>query len=519
MSPVLTQSTLELLEQMPSFRAFNPLTPPGYSGLMYPSFLNSKHMNKQTTPSKAQDLSKSKSSSTESSSATPPMDVTPPKSPTMMDQTPEKDEHSNGMETRSESVESYDEESDEFDDDKSCVGGDKIRKRKGGSGKPRQNKCKKCKQVFYSKPQFWDHLRTHMNPEKILECPHPDCSFPTELKHHFEYHLRNHDKSKPFHCPHCTYSCVNNSMLNSHLKSHSTVLQYRCLDCNYATKYCHSLKLHLRKYAHKPDIVLNLDGTPNPLPIIDVYGTRRGPKSKSTTSKLLAEIEKNQAQQQAQKSQLSPPLTPSTSSMPTNTTTSITKTPPSSFMPSNAAMMVNMLQNKLPLFPYFNLNFQMFAAQQQQQQQQYNERMLDCDDDDVKTEEADTNFAEAPVRIKAVSRSKRKGKAFKLDGKIKALVDRFGCNDDDVINENASTSKILEFENSVTSSENREIVTEKPRDSYECKFCEITFKDNVLFSLHIGYHSLGDPFKCGLCGTKTEDKVQFFLHIAKFPHS
>ena len=56
---------------------------------------------------------------------------------------------------------------------------------------------------------------------------------------------------------------------------------YRCADCNYATKYCHSLKLHLRKYAHKPAMVLNNDGTPNPLPIIDVYGTRRGPKKKT----------------------------------------------------------------------------------------------------------------------------------------------------------------------------------------------------------------------------------------------
>ena len=63
-------------------------------------------------------------------------------------------------------------------------------------------------------------------------------------------------------------------MLNSHMKSHTNIYQYRCADCTYATKYCHSLKLHLRKYAHKPAMVLNPDGTPNPLPIIDVYGTR-----------------------------------------------------------------------------------------------------------------------------------------------------------------------------------------------------------------------------------------------------
>ena len=43
---------------------------------------------------------------------------------------------------------------------------------------------------------------------------------------------------------------------------------------SYATKYCHSLKLHLRKYGHKPAMVLNNDGSPNPLPAIDMYGGR-----------------------------------------------------------------------------------------------------------------------------------------------------------------------------------------------------------------------------------------------------
>lgn len=526
MSPTLPQSALDLLEQMPSFRqmgVFNPLTPPGYSGLMFPSFLSNKHLTHQTTPSKAQDLSKSKS---KDSSITPPMDVTPPKSPSMMDQTPEKDEHHqfNGLDNRSESIESYDEESDDYEDDAMCVGGDKNKKRKNSSNKPRQYKCKQCKQVFFSKAEFWEHTRSHIKPEKMLQCP--KCAFVTEYKHHLEYHLRNHSRSKPFNCPHCNYSCVNKSMLNSHLKSHSTVLQYRCIDCNYATKYCHSLKLHLRKYNHKPDIVLNLDGTPNPLPIIDIYGTRRGPKSKSTTSKLLAEIEKNQAQQQAHKSQLSPPLTPSTCSQPTNTTSSITKTPPSSLLPANAAiMMQNMLQSKMSsLFPFYNLNFQMFAAHQQQQhqqQQQQSEMMLDdLDDNNVKSEEADTNFIEnSPDKQQpAKSRAKRKGKAFKFEEKMNSSADQpFDYNEDYIINESASTSKPLEPEK-VTSSASH--VNDMAASDYECKFCGIIFKDNVLFSLHIGYHSLGDdPFKCNMCGVKTEDKIQFFLHIAKFPHS
>lgn len=248
---------------------FNPLTPPGYSSLMFPSYLGSQEFFKQTTPLKAQDLSKIKSNQSENTSITPPMDETPPKSPLeerSMNQTPEKNDL-NGLETRSDSVESYDEESDDYDDDGSSICIEMNKKRKSsGNNKPRQYKCKQCKSVFLSKREFWDHNRSHIKPEKRLHCP--KCTFVTEYKHHLEYHLRNHSRVKPFQCPHCNYSCVNKSMLNSHLKSHSTVLQYRCLDCNYATKYCHSLKLHLRKYGHKPDIVLNLDGTPNPLPII-----------------------------------------------------------------------------------------------------------------------------------------------------------------------------------------------------------------------------------------------------------
>lgn len=520
LSPILSQNTLDLLEQLPTFRqlGFNPLTPPGCSpSLIYPQYLSKSQKGANKTPSKKQQDS-TKTDLT-NDSITPPIDVTPPKSPSLTDQTPEKDEGvSNSLEIRSDSNDSFDDYSDECDDDDPNMMPDKAKKRRTNGNKPRQYKCKQCKQIFTSKSLFWDHTKSHIKPEKMLRCP--ECAFVTEYKHHLEYHLRNHSRSKPFQCPHCNYSCVNKSMLNSHLKSHSTILQYRCLDCNYATKYCHSLKLHLRKYAHKPDIVLNLDGTPNPLPIIDVYGTRRGPKSKATTERLLAEIEKNQAQQRSvQKSQLSPPLTPSTLSQPTSTNNSITNTPPSSMLP-NAAMMVNLLQNKMPLFPYFNLNFQMFAAQQK-----FNEENGINRDEKIDREEADTNFVEI-LTVKPVvkSRTKRKGKAFKFEEKINESM----CDSDDnlelnegktdlmttLINENSNT-KVTSSISSV-----KDAMAASKEIDYECKFCGIIFKDNVLFSLHIGYHSLGEePFRCNLCGTKTEDKIQFFLHIAKYPHS
>ena len=72
-------------------------------------------------------------------------------------------------------------------------------------------------------------------------------------------------------------------MLNSHMKSHTNVYQYRCADCTYATKYCHSLKLHLRKYNHKPATVLNPDGSlptdgSGDFELVSKRGPPRGPR-------------------------------------------------------------------------------------------------------------------------------------------------------------------------------------------------------------------------------------------------
>lgn len=143
---------------------------------------------------------------------------------------------------------------------------------------------KRCFILVYFQNDFWQHARSHIKDEKLLQCPR--CEFVTEYKHHLEYHLRNHFGSKPFKCNKCNYSCVNKSMLNSHMKSHTNVYQYRCADCTYATKYCHSLKLHLRKYNHKPATVLNSDGSlpqgidaeSSGLSLLQKRGPPRGPR-------------------------------------------------------------------------------------------------------------------------------------------------------------------------------------------------------------------------------------------------
>nr|BAD12839.1 hunchback [Gryllus bimaculatus] len=245
--------------------------------------------------------------------------------------------------------------------------------RVNAQGKVKTYRCKQCNYVAITKLDFWDHSRSHIKIEKMLTCPR--CPFVTEYKHRLEYHLRNHSGSKPFKCDKCPYTCVNKSMLNSHMKSHSSVYQYRCADCTYATKYMHSLKLHLRKYTHKPAMVLNPDGSPNPLPIIDVYGTRRGPKSKPHPLGAKGRPQAGEQQQQLGRGQ-----------------------------PAGGA---------------------------------------------------------AAAHLPAAA---------------------------------------------------------APAETYHCTFCDMTFGDVVMYTMHMGYHGFADPYTCNMCGQATADRFAFFLHIARSAH-
>ncbi|XP_011207146.2 protein hunchback [Bactrocera dorsalis] len=416
---------------------FNPLTPPGLPSAVIPSISQYYHhlpqSNMRTEPQTPSPLSHQSHMTTPMDSSeklqtaltprnTPPMDITPPKSPkpqsaicseTINSLEKDQDVQSNSSDDMKYGGESGDDESIRFP-------------LYNSHGKMKNYKCKTCGAIWVTKIQFWDHVRTHMKPDKILQCP--KCPFVTELKHHLEYHIRKHKNLKPFQCDKCSYTCVNKSMLNSHRKSHSSVYQYRCADCDYATKYCHSFKLHLRKYEHKPGLVLDEEGVPNPSVVIDVYGTRRGPKSKSTSSSIKRsnntnsnnvnerltakslQDQKNSTEYKLSEAQLSTalqsfslptqhhqmPVSPAKSpssiselsshsqglsqqntrqqqkrNLPTeNTETSSTisaitdtNSPMTSLLPPLATLLQ---QNpNMAFFPYWNLNLQMLAAQQQ----------------------------------------------------------------------------------------------------------------------------------------------------------
>lgn len=339
-------------------------------------------------------------------------------------------------------------------------------------------KCKQCDFLANEKVDFWDHMKTkHIRPEKLLACP--KCRFVTEYKHHLEYHLNNHTGAKPFKCDQCSYTCVNKSMLNSHMKSHSDIYQYRCANCSYCTKYCHSLKVHLRKYRHEPAMVLNPDGTPNPLPIIDVYGTRRGPRN----------------------SQTSPPSMSAMASVPR-----LEDIPSTSRQEPNLLQQMMLAgQHRVPFplglapFPFLQ-DHRVFWAALQRQAALANESVdmvINNNDDDGVLDLSKPENERSNPSLSSPSESS-------------------DDDDDNTVTGDASASD-GDHRNQSEDEDARN--NNRHPGNYICPFCTIAFGDIVLYTIHMGYHGFKDPFTCNMCGEECGDKVSFFLHIARTPHN
>ncbi|CAG9576143.1 unnamed protein product [Danaus chrysippus] len=462
-------------------------------------------------------------------------DATPPKSPPQTPSSPLRDHERRAFERFHDSGFEIGQNKSDADDGRDGSGLEEDFDEEPGlrvpavnsHGKVKTFKCKQCEFVAVTKLSFWEHSKEHIKPEKMLTCR--KCPFVTEYKHHLEYHMRNHLGSKPFQCSQCSYSCVNKSMLNSHLKSHSNIYQYRCADCNYATKYCHSLKLHLRKYKHNPAMVLNMDGTPNPLPIIDVYGTRRGPKQKPL-------MKMYDQQQMNNKPQPLPPQHPIFGNhFPVNLPYLPPLLPHSFLFPPNN----NYEQRTSPKVTETSVENQPSTSPQSilQQRLSYGECPSEAgatppptksptilpqtptkrtltppqttdalDLTNTKTSEAGSPppvEPPAPVTPTTALKNRRKGRAFKLQPAALRL-------------QHEDTK--MEAENSDSESDASAEPTSAPA-SYTCQYCDITFGDLTMHTIHMGFHGYNDPFMCNKCGERSSDRIAFFIHLGRAQHA
>lgn len=497
---------------------FNPLTPPGLpNACLLRTMTDANHEPSETntntiptTPTRR--FSKTDNtfnSATLTPSHTPPMDQshTPPKFRSDVSEKDCTDLDNSSM--------SGDDTKSVYSDYNQEISIPKV----NSHGKVKTHKCKHCDYVGVTKKEFWEHSRQHIKPERQIQCK--KCPFVTEYKHHFEYHLRNHEGSKPFKCPDCKYTCVNKSMLNSHLKSHSDIYQYRCENCSYATKYVHSLKLHLRKYQHEPAVPLDTDGLPDSTPIIDVYGTRRGPKKRSNKAAAKRAKQHAKLQKAAKESKLKSQLTPNQNSrpqQPTQPLQNILSLLPNMFPYPNMPNQFNI--------PGFEFNMQMLAARYAQlspnnfRHGRDEADNFDCDDDeemsamngnttnndvDISHPESPTSSVPNNISLQSLSISQ-----------INKMSDdeHFQNNSADQttkINEDAGTEKL-----------NDELLQQYSGNtltkSYDCKHCGISYRDAVLHTIHMGCHGFNEVFTCNSCGEKCTDPISFNLHMIKKAH-
>jgi hunchback-like protein len=351
-------------------------------------------------------------------------------------------------------------------------------------GKVKLYKCKQCDHVSSTQYDQWEHNKIHIKKEKMLSCP--TCPFITEYKHHLEYHLLKHAGSKPFQCTKCEYSCINKSMLNSHMKSHSNVYRYSCNDCSYATKYCHSLKTHLRRYGHKPNVILDEDGNPCPDIIIDVHGTRRGPRIKTQPK--------------------------------------MEETRP---LPEGLPFGLNLLNGSpFPAYPFFagfpnpQLFQQLIAGQTRVS---FNESTPSTSG----SAEPDPDPNILDLRKPGCSSSgdqqknRRKGPAFKID--LSSAKESEEDDDDTSTTMFSNVEAVVqqqdEDKNEETKSDEESNVADKNNNQENtCQYCNMTFGDVVMYNLHMGHHGFNNTFTCNMCGAQCTDKISFYLHIVHASH-
>ncbi|KAK6303241.1 hypothetical protein J4Q44_G00256950 [Coregonus suidteri] len=54
--------------------------------------------------------------------------------------------------------------------------------------------------------------------------------------------------------------------------------------------------------------------------------------------------------------------------------------------------------------------------------------------------------------------------------------------------------------------------------SFRCEHCRMFFLDHVMFTIHMGCHSIRQPFQCSVCGHHSRDRYQFTSHIIRGEH-
>lgn len=236
-------------------------------------------------------------------------------------------------------------------------------------------------------------------------------------------------------------------------------------------------------------MVLNPDGTPNPLPIIDVYGTRRGPKVKTMNGEEeLASPKKARIDNFA-------------TMMPQNLPMQCLM-PPSPMIPQNSEIPPNALQymfQQAILFQTFQrmMNQGSIAPQTKIESDESNTKIQDdsvldlSNNRDGNSENSSRDFNPVTPSTTDDEDEERLNLLYQVE--VKHEVDE------------ESEEKPISTSSSST-------------ENLRCPHCCIAFDDTALFTIHMRFHSFSEPFTCNSCGEKCENKIEFTMHIISRPH-
>lgn len=274
-------------------------------------------------------------------------------------------------------------------------------------------------------------------------------------------------------------------------------------------------------------MVLNMDGTPNPLPIIDVYGTRRGPKQKPMMKMYEQQQMNNNVKHQPPQSHplfgnhfpvnlpYLPPLLPHSFLFPPNNNYEPNLTSPKvTELPIEKPLSPqSILQNRLSYGESSETNTtppptkspaslpQTPTAARPITPQQTNDALDLTNSKISESGSPPPSERQAPVTPTTL-KNRRKGRAFKLQPAALRL---------------QHEDNKMEPEGSDEESDASEQTTVPAL--YSCQYCDITFGDLTMHTIHMGFHGYNDPFMCNKCGERSPDRVAFFIHLGRAQHA
>ncbi|XP_072765485.1 uncharacterized protein [Anoplolepis gracilipes] len=86
--------------------------------------------------------------------------------------------------------------------------------------------------------------------------------------------------------------------------------------------------------------------------------------------------------------------------------------------------------------------------------------------------------------------------------------------------ENTERNKIESFESPMDSGLQRQInvTVNNIKLNNNCKYCDLTFGNKFMHTMHMDFHTINDPYTCNSCGKRCIDSLDFNSHLIRGKH-